>query len=48
DAFPTGDLALLRSIERHDPAITKSTLAKRAENWRPWRAYAAMYLWSAG
>jgi AraC family transcriptional regulator, regulatory protein of adaptative response / DNA-3-methyladenine glycosylase II len=48
DAFPTGDLALLRSIERHDPAITKSTLAKRAENWRPWRAYAAMYLWSVG
>jgi AraC family transcriptional regulator, regulatory protein of adaptative response / DNA-3-methyladenine glycosylase II len=48
DAFPTGDLALLRSIERHDPAITKSTLAKRAENWRPWRSYAAMYLWSAG
>ena len=48
DAFPTGDLALLRSIKRYDSAITKSTLAKRAENWRPWRAYAAMYLWSAG
>ncbi len=48
DAFPTGDLALLRSVKQHDPSITKSKLAARAENWRPWRAYAAMYLWSAG
>jgi AraC family transcriptional regulator, regulatory protein of adaptative response / DNA-3-methyladenine glycosylase II len=47
DAFPAGDLALLRSIRRHDPSITGRTLAKRAENWRPWRAYASMYLWSA-
>jgi AraC family transcriptional regulator, regulatory protein of adaptative response / DNA-3-methyladenine glycosylase II len=48
DAFPAGDLALLRSISKHDPLMTKAKLAKRAENWRPWRAYAAMYLWSAG
>lgn len=41
DAFPAGDLALLRcasmSVERE--------LEQRAETWRPWRAYAAMYLW---
>jgi AraC family transcriptional regulator, regulatory protein of adaptative response / DNA-3-methyladenine glycosylase II len=47
DAFPSGDLALLRSISKHDPLMTKAKLAKRSENWRPWRAYAAMYLWSA-
>jgi AraC family transcriptional regulator, regulatory protein of adaptative response / DNA-3-methyladenine glycosylase II len=48
DAFPAGDLALLRSISKHDPLMTKAKLAERAEMWRPWRAYAAMYLWSAG
>jgi AraC family transcriptional regulator, regulatory protein of adaptative response / DNA-3-methyladenine glycosylase II len=48
DAFPAGDLALLRSISKHDPLMTKAKLAQRAETWRPWRAYAAMYLWSAG
>jgi 3-methyladenine DNA glycosylase/8-oxoguanine DNA glycosylase len=47
DAFPAGDLALLRSISKHDPLMTKAKLAQRAETWRPWRAYAAMYLWSA-
>ncbi len=47
DAFPAGDLALLRSISKYDPLMTKARLAQRAENWRPWRAYAAMYLWSA-
>ncbi len=48
DAFPSGDLALLRAMTKHDPLMTKARLAQRAENWRPWRAYAAMYLWSAG
>jgi AraC family transcriptional regulator, regulatory protein of adaptative response / DNA-3-methyladenine glycosylase II len=48
DAFPAGDLALLRLIAKHDPLMTKAKLAERAETWRPWRAYAAMYLWSAG
>lgn len=41
DAFPSGDLALLRAAG----AVTAGELDSRAENWRPWRAYAAMYLW---
>jgi len=41
DAFPAGDLGLLRSISLGD----ECDLASRAEEWRPWRAYAAMYLW---
>ena len=41
DAFPTGDLGLLRSAS----IDSANKLEKRAEAWRPWRAYAAMYLW---
>jgi AraC family transcriptional regulator of adaptative response / DNA-3-methyladenine glycosylase II len=41
DAFPASDLVLLKSAGLRTPA----ELARRAEAWRPWRAYAAMYLW---
>ncbi len=44
DAFPTGDLGLLRSLGLDTPR----QLEQRAESWRPWRAYAAMYLWHSG
>jgi len=43
DAFPSGDLGLLRALGLRTPC----ELEKRAEAWRPWRAYASMYLWSA-
>jgi AraC family transcriptional regulator of adaptative response / DNA-3-methyladenine glycosylase II len=43
DAFPSGDLGLLRALDLR----TSCELEKRAEAWRPWRAYASMYLWSA-
>ncbi|WP_420242992.1 AlkA N-terminal domain-containing protein [Roseiterribacter gracilis] len=48
DAFPAGDVGLLRSagvdtLERP----TASDLLRRAETWRPWRAYAAQHLWAA-
>ena len=42
DAFPFGDLGLLRTLDLANPR----DLERRAEAWRPWRAYAAMYLWS--
>lgn len=41
DAFPSSDLGLLRVLEMSSPR----ELERRAEPWRPWRAYAAMYLW---
>ncbi|HXD32762.1 MAG TPA: AlkA N-terminal domain-containing protein [Pyrinomonadaceae bacterium] len=41
DAFPTGDLGLLRALDLK----TSGELEKRAEAWRPWRSYASMYLW---
>jgi AraC family transcriptional regulator of adaptative response / DNA-3-methyladenine glycosylase II len=37
DAFPASDLGLIRAAGRD--------VAKLAEAWRPWRAYAAMHLW---
>ncbi len=41
DAFPIGDAALLSMLR-----LTNDTeLRERAESWRPWRAYATMYLW---
>jgi AraC family transcriptional regulator, regulatory protein of adaptative response / DNA-3-methyladenine glycosylase II len=41
DAFPSGDLGLLHAL-----GLTNTReLEQRAEAWRPWRAYAAMYLW---
>jgi AraC family transcriptional regulator of adaptative response / DNA-3-methyladenine glycosylase II len=42
DAFPSGDIGLLRAVG----AATHRELEERAEGWRPWRAYAAIYLWS--
>jgi AraC family transcriptional regulator of adaptative response / DNA-3-methyladenine glycosylase II len=41
DAFPSGDLALRRA----SGGLTARELKRRAEAWRPWRAYAALYLW---
>jgi AraC family transcriptional regulator of adaptative response / DNA-3-methyladenine glycosylase II len=46
DAFPATDLGLLRSIEKLGYPMTKAQFSETAQAWRPWRAYAAMYLWS--
>jgi AraC family transcriptional regulator of adaptative response / DNA-3-methyladenine glycosylase II len=43
DAFPAGDLGLLRAAG--EPSASRLRVA--AEAWRPWRAYAAMYLWTS-
>ena len=48
DAFPAGDLGLrkaLGALERSDALRPEKALLQRAEAWRPWRAYAAAYLW---
>lgn len=45
DAFPASDLGLLKAFD-HTRATTPAELARRAEHWQPWRAYAAMLLWS--
>jgi AraC family transcriptional regulator of adaptative response / DNA-3-methyladenine glycosylase II len=43
DAFPAGDLGLLKATGEPSPR----RLRDAAEAWRPWRAYAAMYLWES-
>jgi AraC family transcriptional regulator of adaptative response / DNA-3-methyladenine glycosylase II len=45
DAFPVDDLGLRRALGDRGRPISTSALAKLSEEWRPWRAYAAMYLW---
>lgn len=48
DAFPAADIGLLRALEDCDRVRpTPAALLARAEQWRPWRAYAAQHLWSA-
>ncbi|MGA9390269.1 MAG: AlkA N-terminal domain-containing protein [Candidatus Sulfotelmatobacter sp.] len=42
DAFPSSDLGLLRALGLN----STRDLERRAGNWRPWRAYAAVHLWS--
>jgi AraC family transcriptional regulator of adaptative response / DNA-3-methyladenine glycosylase II len=44
DAFPAGDLGLLKASGEPSPR----QLRDASQAWRPWRAYAAMYLWSRG
>jgi AraC family transcriptional regulator of adaptative response / DNA-3-methyladenine glycosylase II len=48
DAFPAADIGLQRALA--DAAGTRPStgaLLARAEAWRPWRAYAALHLWTA-
>lgn len=48
DAFPASDLGLLRAFDGADGKRMKpNVLATRAEEWRPWRAYAALLLWGS-
>ncbi len=47
DAFPSSDLGLLRVMKPEGGLLTPAQLEKRAESWRPWRSYAAMYLWAS-
>lgn len=42
DAFPESDIGLMRAAQAESPAA----LLRMAEAWRPYRSYAATYLWS--
>ena len=46
DAWLATDLGLLKAL-RHPERMQPADLARRAERWRPWRAYAATLLWSS-
>jgi AraC family transcriptional regulator of adaptative response / DNA-3-methyladenine glycosylase II len=47
DAFPAADLGVRRAADALGLPGTPVALDARAERWRPWRAYAVQYLWSA-
>jgi AraC family transcriptional regulator, regulatory protein of adaptative response / DNA-3-methyladenine glycosylase II len=44
DAFPSGDLGLLRALGLK----TSRQFEQLATGWRPWRAYATIYIWADG
>lgn len=47
DAWPGSDLVLMQAIAHEHPELLKPGQQRlRSEQWRPWRAYAAMHLWN--
>jgi AraC family transcriptional regulator of adaptative response / DNA-3-methyladenine glycosylase II len=48
DAFPAADVGLMRALAGPGGLRpTPAQLLERAERWRPWRAYAALHLWTS-
>jgi hypothetical protein len=47
DAFPAGQLQLRRILTNGQGPPSEDDFLKLAEIWRPWRAYATVYLWTA-
>jgi AraC family transcriptional regulator, regulatory protein of adaptative response / DNA-3-methyladenine glycosylase II len=47
DAFPPGDAAVRRALERLGEDGRPAATQRLAERWRPWRSYALMHLWRA-
>ncbi|HVR80506.1 MAG TPA: AlkA N-terminal domain-containing protein [Luteimonas sp.] len=45
DAFLAEDLVLQRALPNDGTRLTAKALARHAEVWRPWRAYAVIHLW---
>ncbi|GJE69620.1 DNA-3-methyladenine glycosylase family protein [Methylorubrum podarium] len=46
DAFPAGDVGLMRALDTGAGRPDRAALLDRAAAWRPWRAYAAIHLWA--
>jgi AraC family transcriptional regulator of adaptative response / DNA-3-methyladenine glycosylase II len=48
DAFPIGALGVHKALEAAcGPGLGRRRVAEMAEGWRPWRAYATLYLWDS-
>lgn len=48
DAFPASDLGIRSALGQGANRPSAHQAMARAETWRPWRAYAAVYLWMGG
>jgi AraC family transcriptional regulator of adaptative response / DNA-3-methyladenine glycosylase II len=46
DAFPASDLGLRHALGANGAPAPITAVRRRAESWRPWRAYAAVHLWA--
>ncbi len=47
DAFPAADIGLMRAMDDGRGRPSPATLLALSQAWRPWRAYAALHLWTA-
>ncbi len=45
DAFPSADLGIIKALTEQGKILKNKEILATAEQWRPWRAYAAIYLW---
>jgi 3-methyladenine DNA glycosylase/8-oxoguanine DNA glycosylase len=45
DALPAGDLGVRNALARNGNRPGRADVVRLAEQWRPYRAYAVMYLW---
>ncbi|OKY25656.1 hypothetical protein BI291_15480 [Thalassotalea sp. PP2-459] len=45
DAFPSADLGIVKALTHQQQKPSNKAILAIAESWRPWRAYAAIYLW---
>ncbi len=46
DSFPAGDLGVIKALTKKGRAPSKKEITEMAEQWRPYRAYAALCLWN--
>ncbi len=47
DAFPAGDLGIIKAMTRGGKKPTVRDVRTRSERWRPYRAYATLCLWNS-
>jgi AraC family transcriptional regulator of adaptative response / DNA-3-methyladenine glycosylase II len=47
DAFPSADLGIIKALTLNDERPNNKAILATAPQWRPWRAYAAIYLWQS-
>lgn len=47
DAFSAADLGVRRALELQGLSLHVRDIERRAEAWRPWRAYATYHLWTS-
>ncbi|MGH9762920.1 MAG: hypothetical protein ACREDR_08450, partial [Blastocatellia bacterium] len=48
DCYPYGDLVLRKALTLDGELVSAAHVDRAFEEWRPWRAYAALYLWKRG